>query len=69
VGEALRSSVLGAVPLDRRGARKALLSQSPATTRRLRRAFDALSAAARRTLAEVSGEREMPVPELVEVRA
>ena len=69
VGEALRLSVLGAVPLDRRGARKALHSQSPAATRRLRRAFDALSAAARRTLAEASGEREMPVPELVEVRA
>lgn len=69
VGEALRFSVLGAVPLDRRGARKALLSQSPAATRRLRRAFDALSSAALRTVAEVSGEREMPVPELVEVRA
>ena len=69
VGEALRLSVLGAVPLDRRGARKALLSQSPAATRRLRRAFDALSAAARRTLAEVSAEPEMPVPEFVEVRA
>ena len=66
VGEALRLPVLGAVPLDRRGAGKALLSQSPSATRRLRRAFDALSAA---TLAEVSGEREMPVPELVEVRA
>jgi Flp pilus assembly CpaE family ATPase len=69
VGEALRLPVLGAVPLDRRGARKALLSQSPSATRRLRRAFDVLSAAARRTLAQVSAEPEMPVPELVEVRA
>jgi len=69
VGEALRLPVLGAVPLDRRGARKALLAQSPAATRRLRRAFDALSAAARQTLAEDRGEPDMPVPELTEVRA
>jgi flagellar biosynthesis protein FlhG len=69
VGEALRLPVLGAVPLDQRGARKALLSQSPAATRRLRRAFDALAAATRRTIAEVSAEPEMPVPEFVEVRA
>jgi flagellar biosynthesis protein FlhG len=69
VGEALRLSVLGAVPLDRRGARKALMSQSPAATRRLRRAFDVLAAATRRTIAEVSGEREAAMPELVEVRA
>lgn len=69
VGEALRLPVLGAVPLDRRGARKALVSQSPAATRRLRRAFDALSEAARRTLAKAGGEPETPVPELIEVRA
>ena len=39
VGEALRLPVLGAVPLDRRGARKALLSQRPAATRRLRQSL------------------------------
>lgn len=69
VGEALRLPVLGAVPLDRRGARKALVSQSPAATRRLRRAFDALSAAARHTLVQASGQRKTAVPELAEVRA
>jgi Flp pilus assembly CpaE family ATPase len=69
VGEALRLPVLAAVPLDRRGARKALLTQSPAATRRLRRAFDALSAAVCRSLAEVDGDHERQVTRLVEARA
>jgi cellulose biosynthesis protein BcsQ len=43
VEEALRLPVVGSVPLDRRGARKALLEQAPVRTRRLRRAFDALA--------------------------
>lgn len=43
VEEALRLSVLGSVPLDRRGSRKGLLEQAPVRTRRLRRAFDALA--------------------------
>lgn len=43
VEEALRLPVLGSVPLDRRGARKALIEQAPAGTRRLRSAFDALA--------------------------
>lgn len=67
VREALRLPVLGAVPLDRRGARKALVSQRPAGTRRLRRAFDALAATARRALAD-GGAAETPAPELSEVR-
>jgi Flp pilus assembly CpaE family ATPase len=69
VGEALRRPVLAAVPLDRRGARKALVAQSPAGTRRLRRAFDALSAAVRRSLADIADEREPRVSTLVEARA
>jgi hypothetical protein len=67
VGEALRLPVLASVPLDRRGARKALVSQSAAATRRLRRAFDALSAAVRRTLSESVGGREPEVAGLTEV--
>lgn len=46
VREALGLPILGVVPLDRQGARKALLAQAPAETRRLRRAFDALAAIA-----------------------
>lgn len=42
--EARGIQVLGSVPLDRRGARKALLAQVPAQTRRLRSAFDAVAA-------------------------
>jgi len=62
--EALRLPVLGAVQLDRRGARKALVSQTPAASRRLRRAFDALSAAARRRIAEAEHGAGSPVHEL-----
>jgi Flp pilus assembly CpaE family ATPase len=69
VGEALRLPVLAAVPLDRRGARKALVAQSPAGTRRLRRAFDALSATVRRSLADVADEPEPQVTRLVEAGA
>jgi MinD-like ATPase involved in chromosome partitioning or flagellar assembly len=43
VEEALRLPVLGAVPLDRRGVRKALIAQRPVVTRRSVRAFDVLS--------------------------
>jgi MinD-like ATPase involved in chromosome partitioning or flagellar assembly len=43
VQDALRLAVVASVPLDRRGARKALLQQAPARTRRLRKAFDALA--------------------------
>jgi Mrp family chromosome partitioning ATPase len=43
VEEALRLPVVGSVPLDRQGARKALLEQAPVRTRRLRRAFDSLA--------------------------
>ncbi len=67
--EALRLPMLGAVPFDRRGARKAQVSQSPATTRRLRKAFDALSAASRRRLADVEPETDVPLPELSEASA
>jgi MinD-like ATPase involved in chromosome partitioning or flagellar assembly len=70
VREALRLPVLGAVPLDRRGARKALLAQRPVTTRRLVGAFDALSNAARRDVApRVSNQQPVSQPELSEVRA
>ncbi len=69
IAEALRLPVLGAVPLDRRGARKALVSQSPAATRRLRRAFDALSVATGKRLAEIEHKAEVPVPELSKVGA
>jgi Flp pilus assembly CpaE family ATPase len=68
VGEALRLPILGTVPMDRRGARKALIAQRPAATRRLSRAFDALSKSARRTLPGVPAGREAAL-ELMEVSA
>lgn len=43
VQDALRVPVLHAIPFDRRGARKALLEQAPARTKRLRAAFGALA--------------------------
>lgn len=70
VGEALRIPVLGAVPLYRRGARKALLAQRPATKRRLVRAFDALSKDALRAVAvRVPDELRAHERELTEVDA
>jgi Flp pilus assembly CpaE family ATPase len=60
VGEALGLPVLGSVPLDRRGARKALVEQTPATTRRLRKGFDAL---AERILTEGREESQESTPE------
>jgi MinD-like ATPase involved in chromosome partitioning or flagellar assembly len=70
VEEALRLPVLGAVPLDRRAARKALISQAPVVGRRLRGTFDAMSAAARRRLADVEHATELlPQPELSEASA
>lgn len=68
VTEALRLPVLGAVPLDRRGARKALISQTPATGRRLRGAFEALSVSVRRTVAEARRDAEATASNLAEVR-
>ena len=68
VGEALRLAIVGTVPLDRRGARKALIAQRPAATRRLVRAFDALSKATRRTLPDARAERDAAL-ELTEVSA
>jgi MinD-like ATPase involved in chromosome partitioning or flagellar assembly len=70
VGEALRLPVLGPVPLDRRGARNALLTQRPAATRRLVRAFDVLSKSVGRAVVEpVQEEQRAPEPELTEVSA
>jgi Flp pilus assembly CpaE family ATPase len=69
VSDALHLPVLAAVPLDRRGARRAIVSQTPAASRRLRKAFDALSAATRRTLTEAAREREAVAPVLTEARA
>jgi Flp pilus assembly CpaE family ATPase len=66
VGEALGLEILASVPFDRRGARKALLQQEPATTRRLRRAFDRL---AERVLGQVDGNERAPVDEPVGVSA
>jgi Flp pilus assembly CpaE family ATPase len=68
VGEALRLPIVGTIPLDRRGARKALIAQLPVATRRHLRAFDALSRAARRTLPDAPAEREAAL-ELTEVSA
>ncbi len=68
VGEALRLPIVGTVPVDRRGARKALIAQRPAATRRLVRAFDALSKTARPTLPDARAEREAAL-ELTEVSA
>ncbi len=69
VGDALGLPLLGAVPLDRRAARNALLAQAPAGGRTLRRAFDALSATAGRILAEADREAEAVAPELAKVWA
>jgi Flp pilus assembly CpaE family ATPase len=69
VGEALRLPIVGTVPVDRRGAWKALIAQQPVGTRRLTRAFDAISKAARQTLPDALGEREAVAPELREVGA
>lgn len=70
VGEALRLPVLGAVPLDRRGARRALVAQRSAATRRLVRAFDSLSKGARRAVdGHVPDEQRAPESELTEVGA
>ncbi|MGH2595183.1 MAG: AAA family ATPase [Actinomycetota bacterium] len=69
VGEALRLPIVGAIPLDRRGARKALIAQHTTATRRLTRAFDALSKAARRTLPCAPAESDAVTPELAEVSA
>jgi hypothetical protein len=52
VQDALRLPILASVPLDQRGARKALLEQRPVATRRLRRAFDELSFRVEKTLNE-----------------
>ena len=68
VGEALRLPIVGTIPLDRRGARKALIAQLPVATRRLLRAFDTRSRAARRTLPDAPAEREAAL-ELTEVSA
>jgi Flp pilus assembly CpaE family ATPase len=68
VGEALRLPVVGTVPVDRRGARKALIAQLPVATRRLVHAFDALSKTARRAIPDAPAEREAAL-ELTEVSA
>jgi Flp pilus assembly CpaE family ATPase len=66
VADALGLSVLGAIPLDRRGARKALLTQAPASTRTLRRAFGGLAATVQHSLAESSPATEARAAELLE---
>jgi Flp pilus assembly CpaE family ATPase len=65
VADALGLPVVGAVPLDRRGARRALLVQTTASTRRLSRPFGALAAAVRLSLAESGTSPEGPVTELL----
>lgn len=62
VQDALRVPVLHAIPFDRRGARKALLEQAPARTKRLRAAFDAL---AERLQSPPSGDRPRAPVEFV----
>ena len=69
VADALRLPVLGAIPLGRRGARKALVSQTPVMARRLRRTFDALAAAARRQLDDVELATDVGARELSEASA
>jgi Flp pilus assembly CpaE family ATPase len=70
VGDALRLPIVGAVPPDARGARRALLRQSPASTRRLRRAFDSVAAELRgAAVAGTDEEESATAVEPVEVRA
>jgi Flp pilus assembly CpaE family ATPase len=66
VKEALGLPILGSVPLDRRGARKALVQQTPAATRRLRKAFDALAG---RALPGEGARSPRAAPEPVEATA
>lgn len=68
-GDALVVPILGAIPRDGRGSRKALLSQAPATTRRLRKAFDSLARAAAPDEAAREGPPLAGVAEPAEVTA
>lgn len=65
IADALGLPVVGAVPLNRRGARKALLAQTTASTWRLCRAFGGLARAIQRSLAESGPSTEAQVPELL----
>jgi Flp pilus assembly CpaE family ATPase len=67
IADALGLPVLGAVPLDRRGSRKALLAQAPASTRTLRRAFGNLALAVQHSLTEFHPATEVPPRELLEM--
>lgn len=69
VREALRLPALGSVPLDRKGARKALLAQAPAETKRLMRAFEYLALALDGGEMQTEPERLGAFVEPVEVRA
>jgi Flp pilus assembly CpaE family ATPase len=64
VADALGLPVLGAVPLDRRRMRKALLAQAPASTRRFRRAFGAFATTVQRLIATPgpAPEPQAPMP-------
>jgi Flp pilus assembly CpaE family ATPase len=70
VGDALRLPIVGTVAPDARGARMALLQQSPASTRCLRRAFDSLAAELRGVAVAGTDEGESATAvEPVEARA
>jgi Flp pilus assembly CpaE family ATPase len=64
VADALRIPVLGCVPFDRRGARKALLAQAPATSWRLKRAFRPLAATVRGAIDEAAPSHDSLIREL-----
>jgi Flp pilus assembly CpaE family ATPase len=65
VADALGLPVLGAVPLDRRRMRKALLAQAPASARRFRRAFGGLAATVQHLIAEPRPALKALAPKLV----
>jgi MinD-like ATPase involved in chromosome partitioning or flagellar assembly len=67
VADALRLPVLGAVPLDRRRTRKALIAQAPASARRFRRAFGGLAATVQHLVATPGTADEPQIPDLVRV--
>jgi Flp pilus assembly CpaE family ATPase len=65
IADALRVPVIGSVPLDRRGAQKALFRQVPASTRKLRRAFRDLATVVQQCLYQFASPMPRQYPNLV----
>lgn len=62
IADAIRTPVIGSIPLDRKAARGALVAQKPCTTRAVMRAFASLAAQVRERLSqpqEAEAQREV----------